>query len=113
MTHEEFNKLLDKLPKEDYIVTIASKHQLSDKWDIHNEILFFEVEGYADGPCFVWNDDWYEGQPYVNFMGITPINNISTMKLDNTTAEEYTRIFIHCRKYLEDLLIGELNNENN
>lgn len=113
MTYEEFDKILNNLPAEDYIVTIASKHQPDDEWEVHNEIIQFELKGYAGGPAYVWLNDWYEGQPYVEYIGICPLDCITTLKLEkDITHQELEKHFDTKEKILRAIYLEDIIHEN-
>ena len=111
LTLEEFNELLEKLPFQDYLVTIASKHLKAEEWSIDNEILLAEVEGYADGPQYVWLNDWDEGQPFVMIMGFDSIQSIALSTLSTKeNAATFSTIMKHSRDYYHKLVREELKN---
>lgn len=111
MTEQEMNELLEQMPFEDYIITVASKFAPDEDWEIHNEILLAEISGYASGPTFVWNNDWYEGQPFVKIVGMIPVKAIITnslfyfdtpLRLQHIFSTKYTMFIEAVREELKN-----------
>lgn len=110
LTLEEFNEFIEKMPFQDYLVTIASKHLENEEWAIDNEILLAETEGYADGPQYVWLNDWNEGQPFVRIVGIDSIQSIVCCDLTiNDTPDRISKTMKYGKDYYHKLIREELN----
>ena len=113
MSEDEFNDLIVNLPFQDYLVTIASKYTEKEEWTIHNEILQAEIMGYADGPQYVWLDDWYEGQPFVRIVGFNSIQSIALYDMKKQeNAEELSKQMEHSKQYYHHLIREELKCES-
>lgn len=73
MTEEQFNEWIETQPIEDKLVYLKYKYSQEEEWTFSKEIL--EVDMYADG-CYVWLNDWYEGQQDVEILGCIAISDI-------------------------------------
>lgn len=54
----------------DYIVRLAYKFEFEKDYDISNEILEWDSDGY------VWVNDWYEGQTDVYVIGFIKVSDV-------------------------------------
>lgn len=78
MTLEEFFKYLSKLNTiEDRLVYMRYKYSCDDEWTYSNEIL--EADLSIEG-CYIWLNDWNEGQENVEILGCIPISDINVPK---------------------------------
>ena len=76
MTLDEFFVILDKLPREDYIVRMTAWYDFEPKshqGQLFNEIL--EYDGNSDS--YAWLNDWYEGQQNINVIGFIAVSEIN------------------------------------
>jgi len=73
MTEAKFNEWLETQPIEDKLVYLKYKYSHEEEWTFSNEIL--EVEMSVDG-CYVWLNDWDEGQQDVEILGCIAISDI-------------------------------------
>lgn len=88
MTLEKFFEVLDKLPREDYIVRMAAWYDHDPKphqGELFNEIL--EYDGNEDQ--YVWLNDWYEGQQNINVIGFVAVSDINVPCFEE--EEQYDR----------------------
>lgn len=68
----ELFKFLENSPRTDYIVTIAIDNE------IMNELLQYDGEG----DCWVWSNDWWEGEKDPLWMGIVALEDVTTYAPD-------------------------------
>lgn len=88
--HEQLEELLTlAINKVGYyttmIVTIKYKYNHEKDYRIDNEIL------RPDGGSWTWLHDWYEGEEDVQFIGIMPLDCVTTMtkeELEHEMAED-------------------------
>lgn len=69
----DFNKFIDllkELPISDKVVRIRYKWFEGDDWVYENELLCYN--GNMDD--YEWENDWDEGQPYVEVVGFLPLD---------------------------------------
>ena len=66
--HPELFTLLENSPRTDYIVTIM----IDD--EIMNELL--QWDGEHD--CWMWSNDWWEGEKEPTWMGIVALEDVIT-----------------------------------
>lgn len=59
---------LKNSPRTDYIVTIMIDDEMM------NELLQFD----AENDCWVWANDWYEGENNVTWMAIVALEDVTT-----------------------------------
>ena len=72
MTREEFWDYINgpKIIRQVYIVHIRQKHTESENWEYTNEVLEPDSEG-----GFIWRNDWYEGEKYVEILGCIAVSD--------------------------------------
>ena len=73
MTEAKFDEWLETQPIEDKLVYLKYKYSHEEEWTFSNEIL--EVDMSVDG-CYVWLNDWDEGQQDVEILGCIAISDI-------------------------------------
>ena len=66
MTRQEFNKQLDKLQPNDYIVFIKLKYKHENTYRYTQEYLYYDFED----SMWTWNMDWWEGEENVDIYGM-------------------------------------------
>ena len=71
---DEFFDIIKTMPCTDYIVKLRYRYGHEKEWTVSNEIL----EYYADskGENYIWLNDWFEGQQWVEIMGFMPIEDV-------------------------------------
>ena len=75
MTREEFWKYIHKPDKvrQDYIVAIRMRHSDHGEWEYTNELLTLNED---DPFYFIWDNDWWEGEKFVEILGYISIDDI-------------------------------------
>lgn len=71
---DEFFDIIETMPCTDYIVKLRYRYGWEKEWTVSNEIL----EYYADSKSenYIWLNDWFEGQQWVEIMGFMPIEDV-------------------------------------
>ena len=81
MTHEEISDFIGdflySLPCEDCIVKVRYKYSCEDKWTESNEPVIMD-DGHH-----LWENDWWEGQQDIEFIGYLPVRSIQIPTLWN------------------------------
>ena len=75
MTREEFWKYIHKpnIVRQDYIVAIRKKYTEDGIWEYTNELLTINDD---DPFYFIWDNDWWEGEHYVEILGYISIDEV-------------------------------------
>lgn len=75
MNREEFVNYIHQsdIIRQDYVVRIRKKHQESDIWTYCNELLIVSDD---DPFQFEWENDWWEGEEFVEIIGYAAINSL-------------------------------------
>lgn len=75
MTREEFWEYIHKpnIVRQDYIVSIRLKNSEYSQWEYINELLTLNED---DPFYFIWDNDWYEGEKFVEILGYISIDDI-------------------------------------
>jgi hypothetical protein len=73
MTEAKFNEWLETQPVEDKLVYLKYKYSHEEEWTFSNEILEVEM---SVGGCYVWLNDWDEGQQDIEILGCIAISDI-------------------------------------
>lgn len=71
MSKEEFEKMLDKMAPQDYVVKIRLKYKSDLTWTYTNQVLSYDGEGGMHS--MVWLNDWWEGQEDVEILACVPV----------------------------------------
>ena len=87
MRLDDFFKLLDKLPVDDYIVRIKLKYDHETDYQYTNELLIYDGSDY-EGSIYHWDNDWDEGQQDIEVIGYISVSevdrfHIPMLKKDN------------------------------
>ena len=72
MTLDEFYKLMDDMPYDDYIVRIKLKYAWEEDYHYINTLYLLDDEFQ-----YCWNDDWNEGQECVEVLGIIAVDTVN------------------------------------
>lgn len=75
-TDDMFIELEDK-PRDTVIVTLKYKYDFEENYTIENQILEYD----AKDDTYVWLNDWYEGQTYVEVLGYIFLSDVNTANL--------------------------------
>ena len=78
MTLENFFDSLNTQDVEDKIVYMRYKYSWEDSWTYSNEVLIVDLD--VEG-CYVWLNDWYEGQKNVEVLGCISISDIKVPEM--------------------------------
>lgn len=70
MILDDFFKLLNTLPVDDYVVRLTLKYDDEKDYRYTNEILLF------DGDDYIWANDWDEGEQDVEVLGYISVSEI-------------------------------------
>lgn len=75
MTREEFWKFIHNpdIVRQDYIVAIRMRHFEHSEWEYTNELLTLNED---DPFYFIWDNDWWEGEKFVEILGYISIDDI-------------------------------------
>ena len=85
MTEAKFNEWLETQPIEDKLVYLKYKYSHEEEWTFSNEILEVEM---SVGGCYVWLNDWDEGQQDVEILGCIAISDIDVPIFDRKTEPQ-------------------------
>ena len=73
-------KYFDRIPclkYEPLIVNIRTRYNESDEWEYTNQVVTYD--GFD---CWIWENDWWEGQPYVEVVGFDMVANIKVPSVE-------------------------------
>lgn len=86
MTIEEFeSKVARSMMVESKVVSIRLKYSFESDWRYINELYLYDPEGGLPYSDYVWENDWYEGEEYVEILGYI---NISDIKVPEEKEEK-------------------------
>lgn len=88
LSYDEFFDLIKTFPCQDYIVKIRYKYDWEKEWTVENEILEYypssiPIDRIDDN--YVWLNDWFEGQQWVEIMGFMPLDEVEVPLWSKTT----------------------------
>lgn len=86
LTLDEFFDIIKTMPSTDYIVKLRYRYDYEKEWTVTNEIL----EYYADSKSenYIWLNDWFEGQQWVEIMGFIPVEDVEVVRSKHTLVEQ-------------------------
>ena len=61
---------------EEYIIYLKQKHFGNEDYYLEVTKLMWDYE--LDQ--YIWEDDWWEGEPYVELVGITPVDDLEKVE---------------------------------
>ena len=71
MKLDDFLKFVYTLKVDDYVVRLKLKYDHENTYHYSNELLLY------DGSDYYWDNDWDEGQQYVEVVGFIPTSEIA------------------------------------
>lgn len=72
MNQEQFDKWVDRLDPDTYIIAIKLRHTSDEPYEIIKELLYYDCEL----AMWVWDNDWNEGQKDVIYLGYIALDDI-------------------------------------
>ena len=76
---DEFFSIIRTMPCQNYIVKVRYKYDWEPDWLVENQLLEYypnsnpNVHIHHD---YVWLNDWFEGQEWVEVMGFMPFDEV-------------------------------------